>query len=287
MYADELSRLQYTKHIPKVNDIFSRDYTILAVTNNHILLSLLQPESTASGPTIQSTTSEKSLVHESWSEPSLHNGRNKFVLKIAHGESSMANEIKILKKLGGTGCRYVPEFVWTSEGSKELGIVPAGTPIDFTEPAATSRKIVQGLIEGLKFLHKQGIIHRDIKPSNLILTRTNHDTHVVITDYETAVVTDPTWEKDIYYGGFICWPRNNLKDKLQQYKPKPADDLFASILVILHMLFPHRFNAFDVANIGVSGRGQRTEETKQVLKLWDELERSSIWGQFVQIEMYG
>jgi serine/threonine-protein kinase Chk1 len=36
---------------------------------------------------------------------------------------------------------------------------------------AKSRHFFAQLIEGLDFIHKQGICHRDIKPENLLLTR--------------------------------------------------------------------------------------------------------------------
>ena len=98
------------------------------------------------------------------------NGR--FVMKIAHGGQSLANEISVLKKLQSTNCPHFPEIVWCPQGDKELGILPFGTPIDFREPQTTSCLIVQQLISGLEYLHGLGIVHRDIRPSNLILDST-------------------------------------------------------------------------------------------------------------------
>ena len=36
---------------------------------------------------------------------------------------------------------------------------------------ATLAKIIEGIMSGLKYLHKQGIIHRDIKPENILLQK--------------------------------------------------------------------------------------------------------------------
>ncbi|KAF8635124.1 hypothetical protein AX17_004025 [Amanita inopinata Kibby_2008] len=164
-HADKLSRSQYINHIPEINKIFPCNYTTLAASSRHFIFSLPRLEMTvesASRPATRDMNSRKTPAHESWHKPSWHKGKNKFALKIAHGGNSVANEIKILKKLGETECHHVPEIVWAPEGGKELGIVPVGDPIDFTEPAIISRRIVEGLIEGLEFLHKQDIIHRDI-----------------------------------------------------------------------------------------------------------------------------
>ena len=104
------------------------------------------------------------------------------MLKIAQGESSLSHEIRILEKLCNAPCQLVPELVWT-RGIIELGIVPIGEPVLPGEPPLISRKIVEGMIAGLKYLYGLCIIHRDIRLSNLILKRTGNDFNVVIIDY--------------------------------------------------------------------------------------------------------
>jgi len=87
-------------------------------------------------------------------------------------------------------------------GDRELGIVPVGVPINFQQGGVISRNIVNGLIDGLKFLHGQHIVHRDIRPSNLVLDQHGN---VIIIDYETAVIIS---DKNVeYLRGFICWPQ--------------------------------------------------------------------------------
>jgi hypothetical protein len=169
--------------------------------------------------------------------------KNQFVLKITHDNRSLQNEITTLQKLHNAKSLHIPELVWI-RGSGELGILPIGEPVLPGESAAISRKVVRGMIDGLRYLHGQGIVHRDIRLSNLILKREWNDVNAVIIDYETAFDSErnhlPGNEVD-YSGGYICWPRRLLQSREQSYTPEPADDL-ACILVVLHLLFPCQFD---------------------------------------------
>jgi serine/threonine protein kinase len=59
-----------------------------------------------------------------------------------------------------------------------------------------------GMVDGLQYLHSQGIIHQDIRPSNLIV----HYMDFVIVDFETSVFAHSSKEM-IYEVGHICWPK--------------------------------------------------------------------------------
>ena len=120
----------------------------------------------------------------------------------------------------------------------------------------------------LKFLHELGIVHRDIRPSNLILDYTKTMVNVVIIDYETAVVVNDVSQGVEYHGGFILvsWPKRLIENNTSQYIPEPEDDLFASILLALHMLFPLHFNAFRASHIRVGGPQEKpSSETLELL----------------------
>jgi serine/threonine protein kinase len=204
------------------------------------------------------------------------------VLKITHDKCSLENEITTLQKLRDARSPHIPELVWT-RGSGELGILPIGEPVLPGESAAVSRKVVRGMIDGLRYLHGQGIIHRDVRLSNLILKRERNDVNVVIIDYETAFDLEGNHSPGNevgYSGGYICWPRRLLQSREQSYMPEPADDLFACILVVLHLLFPCRFDEFNAGNIQPDGN--QNTETSRVLQMWKDIESSKIWGRFYE-----
>lgn len=289
VYANSQSQLQYTKRIPPLDTCFKSKYSILGIGRHHFLLqvnlrsgeSTLATENRSTIITRQTSHARTSTSNKDWLPPSRHRGitaSTDFVLKIAHGRTTVANELSILRKIRDADCLNLPELVWAPEGGKQLGIVPVGQPIDFRQVASVSRKIVEGVIDGLEFLHLQGIIHRDIRPSNLVL---DHKNNVIIIDYETSVVIPTAGTTVQYYGGFICWPKRLLVSKTTKYVPAPADDLHACILVILHLLFPSRFEAFHASSIGINAAGEWSEETKRLLSLWRDIEQSKIWGSFV------
>ena len=278
IFADKSSASQLETRLPVLDSPLDSKYSVLATGKHYFLLSVkkLADDTPRRIPTRGQTV-------KNWVFPVRYLAKNgEFVLKIAHGDRSLENEIQILEKLRRAESPHIPELVWT-HGFSELGIVPIGEPILPGEPAAVSRKIVQGMIDGLRYLHRQGIIHRDIRLSNLILKREKNDVKVLIIDYETAF--DPkqnhsTDNKVEYSGGYICWPRRLLLSSEGLYMPEPADDLFACILVVLHLLFPLRFDEFNAWNIRASDN--QNPESLKVLQMWRDIESSKIWGQFYE-----
>ena len=102
---------------------------------------------------------------------------------------------------------------------------------------------------------------------------------IIIVDFKTSVFADSSKEV-IYEGGHICWPKQLLKSNMGCYIPELANDLFACILVVLHLLFPSRFNIFHVGSISI--RMPQTPETTKLLQLWNDIEKSKIWKPFVE-----
>jgi hypothetical protein len=275
IFAETSSASQLKAMIPSLDPALDPKFSVLALGKHCFLLSVKKRNVLLNTP--------------SWFPPARHREqRGQFVLKIAHDNCSLDNEITVLKKLRDANCQHIPELVWT-RGSEELGILPIGEPVLPGEPAAVSRKIVQGMIDGLRYLHSRGIIHRDIRLSNLILKREQNNVNVVIIDYETAFDSErnpshSTGNEVVYSGGYICWPRRLLqsRDSEQSYMPEPADDLFACILVVLHLLFPCRFDEINAGNIQADANGDQSPETLRVLQMWKDIESSKIWGQFYE-----
>jgi hypothetical protein len=292
IFAETSSDSQMKSMIPPLDSALDPKFSVIAVGKHYFLLSveiqvaLLPADSTMPGRSSTRLQTVKNLNTYKWFPPDRHKqrerfGKSRFVLKIAHGRKTLDNEIMILEKLRVGKCLHIPELVWT-RGSGELGILPIGEPVLPGETAIVSKKIVQGMINGLRYLHSQGIIHRDIRLSNLILTRVKNNVNVVIIDYETAFDSEgnhSTPNEVDYSGGYICWPRRLLQSMEQSYIPEPSDDLFACILVVLHLLFPRRFDEFSASNIGANNQNP---ETLSVLQMWKDIESSKIWGQFYE-----
>ena len=271
IHVDQRSRQQY-QPAPSVNELFSSNYNFIDISMNHILLSVSCP---TSGSTGMQTKSKILAKEKGWRDPvRFERGDNKFVLKMARGGLDVSKEIRILRKIRDVECEHLPELVWSPAEDKELGIVPVGEAIDFQQHANIARNVVEGMVDGLQYLHSRGIIHRDIRPSNLIM----HHANVVIVDFETSVLIDGKTEVS-YEGGRICWPKRLLESNTEYYIPEPADDLLACILVVLHFLFPSRFHKFHMGSISI--RASRTPETRQLIQLWKDMEDSKIWGPFI------
>jgi hypothetical protein len=282
IYADSVSRSQARITPPNLDSIFPTAYNVLAATCHHFVLSVQFPTSESGAPHVgpRPATREQTSAgaNPGW-KPLIHRSSKSrcFALKMVHGSTSLANEIKILRQIKEMdGISHLPELVWSPPGDKQFGIVPIGQPINVRNglERAIARSIVNGLVDGLKHLHKRNIVHRDIRLSNLVLD----PKETVIIDFEKSYSAASAMEVG-YEGGYICWPKRLLETHVRRYLPEPKDDLFACILVVLEILFPTSFNEF--RSNGISTDKPHTPETLQLLDLWKSLERSKVWRQFM------
>jgi len=278
IFADDQSQEQNKAQVPQLPKPFGFDFAVLAAAKHHFILDVPIPKlpNQEAAPTARRRGRIKQSIDQQWQPPSRHLRNKSFIVKIAQNDSTVANELEILRKLKEVQCVHLPELVWAPEGNKQLGLVPVGKPIDFQQTGVLSQNIVRGLVDGLQHLHKLDIVHRDIRPSNLVLQGSN----VIIIDYETSAILNDDDAEVQYFGGFIAWPKRLLETGIKYYRPEPADDLLACILVVLHLLFPSFFHRFHASSIGVGP--QRTPETQRLLTLWGNIERSRIWGPFVK-----
>jgi predicted Ser/Thr protein kinase len=274
LYANRHSAQQVSDRIPKLDRRIAppdNQYEILDASRRSFLLSLDMPPP---GPHVGRESG-------AWRAPTRHTG-DKFVVKIRHDGDveAIRLEIKVLLKLRDSKVTslHVPELVWAPRVEPQYGITPLGRVINFRQSGRISRRIVEGLLDGLEYLHGQGIVHRDIRPSNLVLDKVDN---VIIIDYETAE-TIPSPREVEYFGGYICWPPRLLESESPVYRPDASDDLLASILVVLHLLFPSQFDTFRVTNIRPGTEQKyRTAETAKLLELWKTVKESAVWGRFV------
>jgi hypothetical protein len=94
-----------------------------------------------------------------WLMPRQHAMHGQFILKAAYGGANVRREIEILKRIREAKCAHLPELVWEPGKGMEFGILPVGEPIRSSETWRLSRRVVEGLMEGLKWLHGHNIIH--------------------------------------------------------------------------------------------------------------------------------
>jgi len=64
----------------------------------------------------------------------------------------------------------------------------------------------------------------------------------------------------------------------QTYLPRKSDDLLSFVVMVLTLLVPHCFEAFDYAKV----IDARNREFKQLRHLWKKLRSSGIWGPIVE-----
>ena len=94
------------------------------------------------------------------------------------------------------------------------------------------KSVMQGLLQGLKALHEQGIMHRDIKPENLLFRDSGYD--CVIADFGFAErINDTLLFPRCGTPGFMAPEVANLRNNSETYGF--ACDLF-SAGVIFHQL---------------------------------------------------
>ena len=97
-------------------------------------------------------------------------------------------------------------------------------------PAASVRKILGQLVQGLGYAHDSEIIHRDIKPGNVMITR---DGQIKLMDFGLAKPTNANSADDRVLVGT---PGYMSPELLTGGEPSPASDLFAMGCLAVELL---------------------------------------------------
>ncbi|ODM91746.1 Serine/threonine-protein kinase STK11 [Orchesella cincta] len=117
--------------------------------------------------------------------------------RIPNGEQNVEREIKLLKRLNHPNVIKLIEVMFIEEKQKMYLVLEycIGGLQDVLEtspnkkfPIWQAHGYFTQLIEGLEYLHSQGIVHKDIKPGNLLVTL---DEKLKITDFGVAEAIDP------------------------------------------------------------------------------------------------
>lgn len=69
-------------------------------------------------------------------------------------------------------------------------------------PEEKASKIIGQVLQGLNYLHNNGILHKDLKPSNILLT--NPELSIQLTDYAVAELYDQRLSGNSYGRGGVA-----------------------------------------------------------------------------------
>ncbi|KAK7100957.1 serine/threonine-protein kinase STK11-like isoform X2 [Littorina saxatilis] len=127
--------------------------------------------------------------------------KRKKLRKIPNGEQNVQREIQLLKRLHHKNVIHLVDMLYNEEKQKmymimeycvtELQEMLESVP-ERKFPVWQAHRYFYQLIEGLEYLHGNGIVHKDIKPGNLLLTQ---DEVLKITDLGVAEALD-TFARD-------------------------------------------------------------------------------------------
>lgn len=127
--------------------------------------------------------------------------------RIPNGEQNVQREIQLLKILRHKNVIELVDVIFNDEKQKMYLVMEfcVGVLQDMLE-ASPGKKFPQRqahdyftqLLDGLEYLHGQGVVHKDIKPGNLLLTL---DQTLKITDFGVAEALDMFSPEDTCYTG--------------------------------------------------------------------------------------
>jgi len=178
---------------------------------------------------------------------------------IPNGEQNVKREIAFLQKLKHKNVVELIEVVYNEENEGlyiVMEYVGGGSLESILKKAPNSKLpinqiycILSQLLDGLEYIHSQGIVHRDIKPANIMLTT---EGIVKISDFGIAVtvdISDPTTiasTNTMYSLGSPAFQPPEIANGSQRFSGF-AGDIWA-LGIVLYQIVTGEF-PFDTSNV--------------------------------------
>lgn len=182
----------------------------------------------------------------------------------------VAAEIGILHEIRKAGGHdNLPVLIFHSNDMNEFGITPLGAPCDIysmKQPLACT--VLLEILSALEWLHGNRIIHRDVRWDNIVVVGGRG----VLIDFGAAILNDGRMHE--FEGGIVCAPSRVIGQFDRQYKPSPADDCLAWVLLLNALFSPTRWSGLRTDEIMMEG----SDAEKRMRDLWRGLEASKTWG---------
>lgn len=121
----------------------------------------------------------------------------------------------------------------------------------------------------MKWLHDHRIIYREVCWDNILFRL---GAYAVLIAFGAAVIDDGSLRD--FKGGIVCPPTRVICDPDLLYKPSPADDCAAWVLLINALLTPTCWAGMHSEEIMFKG----TIERDRIQGLWKTLDGSRVWG---------
>uniref|UniRef100_A0A8C6PTG7 Serine/threonine-protein kinase STK11 n=1 Tax=Nothobranchius furzeri TaxID=105023 RepID=A0A8C6PTG7_NOTFU len=119
--------------------------------------------------------------------------KKKKLRRIPNGEANVKKEIQLLRRLQHKNVIQLVDVLYNEEKQKIYPHQMLDSVSEKRFPVFQAHGYFCQLIDGLEYLHSQGIVHKDIKPGNLLLTT---DGSLKISDLGVAEALHPFAEDD-------------------------------------------------------------------------------------------
>lgn len=175
--------------------------------------------------------------------------------RYAAGDNSLEREIQVLLKVDHPNCiRLFDVFITPRKVYIVTELVTGGELLDrvtergnYTEREAAA--IIRQILDGVTYLHAQGIVHRDLKLENMIMANERDDSPVKIADFGLSKFFSPETVLSTMCGSpqYVAPEVLGVGDGNKEYSP--AVDMW-SVGVILFILLSG-YSPFDDDNDAV------------------------------------